>query len=558
MAGLNAAPVAREQFKAIAYLRWCVFVHSSRTLRGRLEIVSRIFAGLGFTILGLGGTIGLAFAGWGVVTYHALVWLPLPLWLIFLYWQLFPVMATAFAENFDASNFLRFPLSYRSYFLVRLVYGSLDPTTIIGSLWLMGMTVGIGIAAPKFFLWAALVLGAYAAFNILLSRAIFSWIERWLARRKSREILGLFFFLLIICVQFISPSVNYLTHRYSGNNRAQAKETIVTALKIQSMLPPGLAASAVSRAMDGEFAGALGAFAIVCACGGACFALLDVRLRAQYRGENLSEAAVPKAAPGVKQRVRAGWSVGGFSGPIAAMVEKEFRYLSRSGPMLFNLVMPVVILLIFRFGLANGRSGGNLIHRSSALAFPVGAAYALLILSNITYNSFGTEGAGVQFYFMSPVRFREIMLAKNIAQGAVLLFEMILVWVGVCVLFRPPALDMTLATLAGVLFAALVNFVVGNLMSLYAPKKFDLAVFGRQRASGITAFAALGVQAVIFGLAGIALFAAFHYHDIWIAALLLLVLSAGALRGYIFALSRIDRIALTRRESLIGELSKTT
>jgi ABC-2 type transport system permease protein len=558
MAGLNAAPVAREQFKAIAYLRWCIFVHSSRTLRGRLEIISRIFAGLGFTILGLGGTIGLAVAGWSVVTYDAIEWLPLPLWLIFLYWQLFPVMATAFAENFDASNFLRFPLSYRSYFLVRLVYGTLDPTTIIGSLWLMGMTVGIGIAAPKLFFWAALVLAAYAAFNILLSRAIFSWIERWLARRKSREILGIFFFLFIIGVQFISPSINYFTHRYAGNNRTQARDTILTALKIQSVLPPGLAASAVSHGVQGEFAGALGPFAIVCACGGACFVLLDVRLRAQYRGENLSETIAPKASPGVKQKVRAGWSVGGFSGPIAAMIEKEFRYLSRSGPMLFNLVMPVVILLIFRFGLANGRNGGSLVHKTSAFAFPMGAAYALLILSNIIYNSFGTEGAGVQFYFMSPVRFREIMLAKNIAQGAVLLFEMALVWIGVCLLFRPPALDMTLATLAGVLFAALVNFIVGNLMSFYAPKKFDLAVFGRQRASGITAFAALGVQAVVFGFAGIAFLAAFHYDSIWFAALLLLALAGGALRGYIFSLGRIDGIALTRRESLIAELCKAT
>lgn len=546
----------REQFGAIAYLRWRIFVNSLRTLRGRLEMVSRILAGFGYSVLGIGGTVGLGVAAWYMVSHDALEWLALPLWGIFLYWQLFPVMATAFAENFDAANFLRFPLTYRAYFLMRLVYGSLDPTTLVAGLWLAGMAVGIGAAAPLMFPWAVIVLTAFAAFNIFLSRAIFSWIERWLARRKSREILGIFFFLFIISMQFISPLMQYYLHRHGRLHRTEVAGPVMDFLAVERFLPPGLASAALAHAMQSEFAVALGAFALLCVYSAAFLTLLNVRLRAQYSGENLSEAAAPAAARAGKQAVRVGWSVRGLSGPVAAIIEKEFSYLSRSGPMLFTFVMPVVILLIFRFSFVNAPRGGEFLERHMDFAFPIGAAYALMILSNVIYNSFGADGMGVQFFFMSPVRFRDIILAKNLAHGAVLALEMAFVWLAASVMFRPPALGITIATLAGALFAALVNFIAGNLLSLYSPKKFDFAVFGRQRASGTTGLASLGVQIVVFGLAGVAVFVAYYFNSAWLAASLLLLLAAAALRGYTYTLSRIDAISISRRESMIAELCR--
>lgn len=561
MARLNssAEPLAtREQFAAIAYLRWRIFVNSLRTLRGRMELVSRILAGFGYSVVGIGGTVGLGAASWYIVSHDALEWLALPLWGIFLYWQLFPVMATAFAENFDASNFLRFPLSYRAYFLMRLVYGSLDPTTLVALVWLLGMAVGIGAAAPLLFPWAAIVLAGFAAFNILLGRAIFSWIERWLARRKSREILGIFFFLFIISFQFISPLTQYYLHRYGKFHRPEVSGWVTEFLAVDRFLPPGLASAALSRAIQSDFAVALGAFVLLCVYSAAFLALVNVRLRAQYSGENLSEAAAPSAVLSGKQSVRVGWTVRGLSGPVAAIIQKEFSYLSRSGPMLFTFVMPAVILLIFRFSFVNAPRGGVFLERHMDLAFPVGAAYALLILSNVIYNSFGADGVGVQFFFMSPVRFRDILLAKNLAHGAILTLEMAFVWLIASIMFRPPAFDLTVATLAGALFAALVHFIAGDLMSLYSPKKFDYAVFGRQRASGATGLVSLGVQIVVFGLVGIALFAAFRFKNVWLATFLLLLFAAAALRGYIYALSRFDAIAIGRRESMIAELCRAS
>jgi ABC-2 type transport system permease protein len=561
MAGLNSAPLplawpeARGQFAAVARLRWRIFVNSLRTLRGRLEIVSWIFVGLGFAAFGLGGAFGLGAAAWAIVSRGRVEWLALPFWAVLFYWQLFPLMATAFTENFDSSNFLRFPLRYRSYFLIRLAYGALDPVNLVASLWLVGIATGIGIAAPRLLPSALLALTAFAILNLLLARTIFAWLERWLARRRTREILGILFLLAIISIQFIGP----LMGRY-GNHRSRRDVSVppfaTELLPAERALPPGLAAEAIARAAKGYFGAALGALALQCAWGGVIFWLLDMRLRAQYRGESLSESAAPAASREKTRPARVGWALPGISGPVAAVVEKEFRYLSRSGPMLFTLVMPVVVLLIFRLAPANAPREHNALAHHAGFAFPAGVAYALLILSNLIYNNLGADARGIQFFFLSPVRFREIVLAKNLAHAAVLALEIVIVWIAACLMFGAPSLGVTLATLAAALFGALVNFLAGNLMSLYAPKKYDFAVFGRQRAAGTTVLANLGVQIVVIALAAPTLLMAARYGRLWLATLVFLALAATAFAGYTIVLRRIDGLVLARRESLIAELCR--
>ena len=566
MAGVSSASGllpqlgSREQFAAIAQLRWRIFVNSLRTLHGRMEMVSWIFIGLGFAVMGLGGTLALGATAWFLTFQHNLRWLALVLWGVLLYWQLFPVMATAFTESFDSTNFLRFPIRYRSYFFIRMVYGALDPTTLIGSLWLVGIAAGIGIAAPSLFPWAVLLLATFALLNILLARVIFAWIERWLARRKSREILGIVFFLFIICFQFIGPALNHYGNHRGKHALPAWSITAARLLPAEKFTPPGLGGAALDAASRGDFGITLGSWALECAYAAVFVWLLDLRLRAQYRGENLGEGAsrAPAAAAG-RMKVREGLALPGLSAPVAAVFEKDARYLSHSGPMLFNLVMPLVVLILFSFGpTGNPRHPGPFRNGPGfhEFAFPIGIAYALLIFSNLMYNSFGTEGAGIQFYFVAPVRFRQILAAKNLVHGALIAVEACLLWTAVCLLFHPPGIGLTLATLAGALFAALVNFSVGDLFSLYFPKKFDFAVFGRQRASGTTALAVLGVQIVVIGVCALTFALTAHFGKLWLATLILLAFAAAAFAAYTIVLNRIDRVAVSHRESLIAELCR--
>ena len=552
MAGLSFSPYMRGQFAAIARVRWQLFVNGLRTIRGRLEVVARGFMFLAFGVVGLGGSFALGALGWYFVSHGKVEWIAMLLWPVFLFWQLFPVMASALTESVDSSNLLRFPLSFPSYFLIRLVYGALDPSTALGCLWLLGLAIGIGVSQPGLFLWAALVLAAFAIFNILLARMIFVWVERWLAQRRTREILGAVFFIFIICFQFIGP----LMSRIGRHTHPEVSRITTQVLPYERAIPPGLAAEAIARAMHGAFTPALGAFALECAYALAILWLLNVRLRAQYHGENLSEAVARSNLPKEKRAVRLGWNVSGVPGPVAAILEKEFHYLSRSGPMLFTFVMPVVILLVFRLGPQASARQSNFLAHAPDLAFPVGSAYALLILTNLVYNCFGADAVGMQLFYVSPVSFREILLGKNLAHALVLACEVVLVWIAVGFMFHPPAADVTFATVTGVAFALLLNLTAGNLLSIYTPKKIDYGAFGKQRASTTTVFASLGIQAAVFGLAAVTLLIARAFGEVWIAAVIFLILAGLASVGYILVLNRADRIALDRRDAILAELCR--
>jgi ABC-2 type transport system permease protein len=552
VAGLTFSPEIRGQFSAIARVRWQLFLNSMRTIRGRMEIVARVFTFLAFGMGGIVGSIAIGFTAWYFVYSGRVDWLPVLLWPVFLFWQFVPVMASAFTENVDSSNLLRFPLTFPSYFLIRIAYGSLDPPTLMSSLWLLGMAIGIGWASPLLFVPAAAVLLLFAIFNILLARMLFTWMERWLAQRRAREILGVFFLFMVIGFQFIAP----LLRHFGNRSQPAVSRVAVQALPIERLTPPGLAGEIIAHSLRGEYLLALGWFAVLCAYTLAVLWLLNLRLRQQYRGENLSEAVARTAAPMAKQQIRLGWNIPGVSGAVSAVLEKEIHYLSRSGPTLFTLVMPVVVLLIFRFSPGKTDSAGGLLGHASDLAFPVGAAYTLLILTNLVYNSFGADAAGIQFYFVSPVRFREILVGKNLTHSLVLVIEMVLVWAGASLLYRPPPWDIVLATLTGVFFALVVNLTVGNLLSVYTPKKVDLAALGRQRASQVTALVSLGIQAAVLGLCALAILIARAYHHLWLAAIIFLALAAIALVIYFLALKRIDAIVLQRREAMITELCR--
>ena len=103
VAELNLAPGVREQLAAIARVRWQLFVNSLRTLHGRLELVSHIFITLGFAAGGIGGLAASTVGAYYLVSSGKTEWLAAILWPIFLFWQLFPVVATAFTDNFDTS-----------------------------------------------------------------------------------------------------------------------------------------------------------------------------------------------------------------------------------------------------------------------------------------------------------------------------------------------------------------------------------------------------------------------------------------------------------------------
>ncbi|HUX68055.1 MAG TPA: hypothetical protein VMV31_11270 [Terriglobales bacterium] len=555
------ASLTGQQLRAIAGVRWRLLANSMRTTRGALELVSHLWVGFWFGLLGLGAAVGAGAAGWYFATHGELEWLAVLLWVLFLFWQGFPLAASAFTEQTDTSNLLRFPLRYPAYVLVRIVFGAVGVETLVGGFCLLGMVIGIGIARPGLLAGAALAALLFAAFNILLAQMIFAWLERWLARRRTREILALGVLLLLFSINFIRPLIERL-----GGARAEAGASpLARLLPLARWLPPGLPAHALAAAASGRYGVGAAGLLLLAAWGLAALALLHLRLRAEYRGETLMEAAgrAPAALPpvgaagaGAAPAAAADFGLPGVGGPVGAVARKELRYLARSPMMFFSLVMPVVLLVLFHFQFFAAARPGRHPPHLAGLGFPIGVAYALLVMSNLIFNCFGTDAAGVQFYFVSPVAFRQILLGKNLASGLILAAEAVALYLAATVLDGPPAAWVLAATVLGLGFGALCDFACGNLLSLYMPKKIDLSRLGRQGGRGTSGLAALAVQGLVIGLAAIAVVGGRAYGHPWLAVLILALLVVAAGLGYLAVLGAVEPIAQGRRETLIAELSK--
>jgi ABC-2 type transport system permease protein len=541
----------RSQLAAVANLRWRMFVNGLRSKRAKLELVSRIIVTGAFGVGALGGFIGATVGSWLLVSHDYVEYLAALLWFIFFFWQFFPVMATAFTNNPDSSELLRFPLSYRSFFLIRLAYGMCDPASALSCAALFGVFLGVSAARLSLLPVAFVVLATFALFNLVLMQTVFAWLERWLARRRTREILGMLFILLMLSFQLIGP----MTERMQKKPRPELKHAMDIAVRLQGALPPGMAADVIARTSRSQYTTAAISFLLLATITLGVAALLHLRLRAQFRGENLSEAAarptVVKTGP-----VQPGWTVPGVSPSVAAVFEKEIRYLFRSGPMLLTLVMPLFMLVIFRLGPMSHMRQSGFLSRGPDMAFPAAACYSLLILTNLVYNNFGGDSAGIQFFYASPASFSQIVLGKNLAYAGIVLANTVIAFVAVASFYGVPRPAIAIATLTGLLFATPLNFMAGNLLSIYAPKKRDFATFGRQNASQMTVLASLGVQVVIVG-AGAGAFALAHfYKNLWIATGLFALLAAISIPIYVMTLQRIDAIAIDRRESMLAELCR--
>lgn len=554
MAGIDTLPGFRQQIALVARLRWNLFRNSLRTLKGRLEAVSIGIVWLMMSGLILGGGAAMGVGAFLLVTYGHEVWLAGLLWLVFLYWQLSPLFAAAVGAQFDFTNLLRFPLRFSSFFTLSLAYGLFEPGAVGSIFWLLCMSVGVGLARPLLFLWVLLVVLVFATVNLLLARAVLTWIDRWLAQRRTREILGVLFILAMLSFQLIGPIISHLKRQHV---RA-LPSWIPSLMTVAHVLPPGFAGDALIRMLDGHFVLAsvglllLGAYLLL------FFWLLRMRLLAQFRGELISEtpAARPAKARGLGKSASASWQIPLVSSASGAVFEKDLRYALRSWLMIFNLLAPVILVAFFGFTLRQQPKGISFIMNHADYIYPVALSYTLLIQINWVFNSFAYDGAGIQFLFLVPLRFREVFIGKNLFQGVVAFADAIAVWAAVAWLFQSPSLAIVVAALAALLFQMLVNFILGNILSVCFPRKMEFGSLRRKNQSGVTAAVGIVGDLILIGVAGVVFFITIATGHVVFATPIFLILAAGAAIAYHMSLKRMDKLALDHRETLTAELCR--
>jgi ABC-2 type transport system permease protein len=557
---------SRRHFATIAWLRWRIFVNGMRGKGAAGELVVKFMSYPFLAIMILGPSIGAGFASYYLVDKDEVDLLAIPLWVIFALWQFIGMNTSATGPSFDLSSLIRFPIRYRDYLLVRLSFGLMDPPTLAGIACLIAMSVGIAFAAPGLFPWAALALILYALCNILFSRMIYSWLERWLAQRRTRELVTGIILALSLGIQFLAQFAQRFSRHghHAPPNPLLLKITHIL-FAINWLLPPGLTASSIDHIHRGLPLIAAATLCGVLAYSTAFLIILHLRLYAQFRGEDLSEApaATPRSAsiktqPAALRAARSTSASFAFlPATVAACLIKEIRYLLRSGPKLYVLVMPVFVVFLFSVRTSGMNYAGVTHSGFTGMLFCYGCAYTQLIFVGMIYNSLGADGAGVQFYFIAPVRMRDVMLAKNLLTCGIFAVEAFLIYIASAFIAQPTPLDLTAATVAWSIFALFLNMSIGNVRSIVSPKVLDPAKVRSQNVSGLNSLISLVVVIVAVALGAIMAIVCRYFHTTyWIAAAVFLILAAFSLAAYTLTLQRLDAITANNLESLNATLSK--
>lgn len=558
-----------QQIWLVVGLRWRTFRNGLRSKSETMHVIGSVVMSLAFTLVTLAVGAGIGIGSYKLVSLNEFQFLIAILWGIFLFWQFVPILTSQMNPGFDGRNLLRFPLRFSAFFLMNVAYGLADPAALSGVFWHLAMGIGITVARPSLWPWVVIALGFSVAINLIFNRMLFAWIERFLAKRRTREILGALVILIAISFQFVGPAVQ----RWGGPIHRAITDSAV----LWRVLPPGEAGVALDQAASGDSTAALETIGLLTLYAAAFAGLFATRVHAQFTGEDLGESAAPTLRRPAKIREARSATVAAaaelpasttenfasrlFGGPVAAIYVKEFHYLIRNTIMLMNVFMPLLLIALFSMNMRMGgtRHGGRppafFNFTGSQLLYPISVAYIFLLVMNFCPNNLAYDGRGVERLFMCPVKFRDVMLAKNLFHSSLILFEVVLALGMVVALGHVPSLVILLVTWAALPFAACVHFMVGNWLSLQYPRKFEFGI-RRQRPSGFTILMSFVLFFVMNGMLTISALLCLWLANLWVLAAVYAGLSVAAITVYRATLESTTQQALRQREMLLDQLAR--
>ncbi len=550
MADVTRTTGIGEQIRLVAGLRWQILRNSLRKKNNRLDLIGLIFAGVFSGVFVLGLCFAFYVGAYFFLSKGRPDWMALLFWGIFFFWQVFPVLVAGFGVSFEFRTLLRFPLSLSAFYVIGLAYGLADFSAVASVCWLLSMTLGATVAKPSILPAMVLIVTVFVLFNVTLERLIGSWLEKLLSRRRTREIFLGLFVLSMISLNFVNP----LLQRYG----AEARPFVMRLLPCLVLFPPALAGRSIAAISQLHAAGFL------LALGGLLLylfffsTLLWRRFAAQYRGEAPSEAGAPALAfvrrIASKDSGADGLSL--LSPQVAAVVRKEFCYLTRNGFAFLALLMPPLLVLVLSSQFAGNHPtfSGNVV--SAEMFFPGVMAYLILILMAPAYNCFAYEGRGIQTYFTAPLRFRNVFVGKNLMLVSVLTLEITLSMAMLAWRVGLPSPPRLVATIAAVLFTIVGQLTVANWSSLSFPRKLEFGQMRGQRQSGMAVLVAIGSQILTGAISAVILITGRWIGNPWLPAEAFVFLAAAAVGGYVASLDVLTQLAEKKKEVLIDALCR--
>jgi ABC-2 type transport system permease protein len=391
--------------------------------------------------------------------------LPLALPLVWLYWQVVPVVSASMGAGLDMRKLLVYPAPHGKLFLVETLLrlatgGEMLLVLAAGAIGLLRNPWLKGILPAARILFALLL---YVAFNALLASGLRSLLERLLARRHVREIL---IFLLVLATAAPRMLLALQVRPDSLGGFA-----VVTQIAV---FPWAAAARAVLG--RGETV-ALGAMALwVAAAGWFGRAQFERNLRYDVLAAQATPAGKRDFGSSAGLSPRDSWSERlyrlpsrVFRDPLAAIVEKELRSLARTPRFRMVFVMGFAFGLVVWLPVTLGPGGRNSWIHDNFLA--VMSVYALMLFAQITYsNCFGLDRSAVEVYFAAPQPIRATLVGKNIA-SLIFIYLDVLILSGMTAALRVSGgVGKVIETLLVVGVCSLYLIGSGNVVSVHYPR----------------------------------------------------------------------------------------
>jgi ABC-2 type transport system permease protein len=550
VADVVAGPGLAEQIRTVAWLRWRILRNSLRNKSRRLDLIGLIFSGFFSLLFVIGVTLAFFFVTRYLFEKHleplfGLVFLALLVW-----WQSFPILLAGFAPQFPFRTLLRFPMNLSAFYLIGMAYGLADSAALAALVWMLAMLAATLVAQPSAAAALFLVCALFTVLNITMERLLGAWVEKLLAKRKSREVFFTIFVLAMVSLQFLNPLMQKYGHALVPMLRSW--------VPYLWLLPSSFAGDAVAQSAAHHWGMAFLKFAGLAMYAGIFTMLLAMRYSQLYSGEELSEGVAPaRKQERIALTAQDARDTVSFVPPqVLAVLRKELLYLKRNTFLFFGLVFPPMMLLFFSVQFGGAHPTALKKGVSPDLFFPGMMAYLVLILIAPSYNCFAYEGRGIQTYFLAPARFREILIAKNLMTVSILLCELALCVALVGWRVGLPTTPVLFATMAAVVFSIVGQLTIANWASLSYPRKIEFGKMQGQRNSGMSVLILLGMQILFAGVGGVILFSGRWTGNPWLPAEIFAVLAAAAVGGYVSSLDFFTQLAEEKKEILIDALCR--
>jgi ABC-2 type transport system permease protein len=466
--------------------------------------------------------------------------------LVFLYWQVVPVLMAASGASLDLRKLQAYPIPVSQLFWLETMLRVTAAVEVI--LVLTGAGIGI-MRNPTLRSWYALGLVPFALFNLMLGVGLRDTIARVLARRRIREAA---FFLLILCAAL--PQILF--------TRGRGFQARLRALLTRESWP-GWPWAATADFLQGHQT--LRALAIILAwlAAAALFSYWQFRRTIVFDADAASARPSGGSAAGQIEQFKESIRERFFrlpsmllSDPLGALVEKDIRFLTRSPRFRLVFLMGFTFGLLVWLPVAFGRQETSQSFLGSNYLTVV-SLYSLVLLSEACFwNFFGFDRSAAQIYFLAPVSFYRVMIGKNLTALFFIALEISMIAL-VCGLLGMPLNPRTLAESFGVAGVVSIFLVAaGNQLSIRQPRAMNPAASFRSGASGRVQAILFLIYPIAFVPVGLAYLARYAFaSEAAFFAVLALDLAIGAV-AYKLSLDSAVAAVNQLREQMVTALSR--